>query len=351
MSLNFRRPDVVRLVVCSWQVPRDVLGCLSESLTRMLRLCLPGSFGPAGSVHGPSPSSKASWPAGKPISEGEASAAASDEASDSDSDSGWENSGDEGGSTRHGQQQRVMMLDSTGASRDEPGDSGLANEAAEEIDSAEVGLAGERLRYAGDGTQLADGEGGPGAAEASRGATRGFDLTAAAVGAGKGGRGDQAVRDGGPQAGSAPDAKAWPRRDGAASKNAAESSGLRGVEHLPSLDGSERAGQGASSWAASKRTSITLLRGPEGGSSYDGGVLPSYDKDGGGGAAETARVAGQLAGALRLQRLLYGLGRLHLRRLGQEHTRAVLEGLSAGLRYARDFQMRQGLRMALFAAG
>lgn len=63
------------------------------------------------------------------------------------------------------------------------------------------------------------------------------------------------------------------------------------------------------------------------------------------------RAAALLAAALRLQRLLYGLARLHLGGLGEGQARALLGGLSEGVRYAREFQAQHALRMSLFAAG
>lgn len=80
----------------------------------------------------------------------------------------------------------------------------------------------------------------------------------------------------------------------------------------------------------------------------------SVDSDGGGGVGggfDGVHTAAVLAAALRLQRLLYGLARTHLRGLGEDQTRALLGGLSEGLRYARSFQAQQGLRASLFAAG
>lgn len=63
------------------------------------------------------------------------------------------------------------------------------------------------------------------------------------------------------------------------------------------------------------------------------------------------RAAALLAAALRLQRLLYGLARLHLGGLGEGQARTLLGGLSEGVRYARDFQAQHALRTSLFAAG
>ncbi len=79
----------------------------------------------------------------------------------------------------------------------------------------------------------------------------------------------------------------------------------------------------------------------------------SVDSDGcgDGGGFDGVHTAAVLAAALRLQRLLYGLARTHLDGLGEDQTRALLSGLSEGLRYARSFQAQQGLRASLFAAG
>ena len=63
------------------------------------------------------------------------------------------------------------------------------------------------------------------------------------------------------------------------------------------------------------------------------------------------RVTAVLGAALRLQRLLFGMARLHLARLGEGHTRAVMDGLSAGLRHARAFQAQHGLRASLLSSG
>lgn len=63
------------------------------------------------------------------------------------------------------------------------------------------------------------------------------------------------------------------------------------------------------------------------------------------------RVTAVLGAALRLQRLLFGLARLHLGQLGEGHTRAVMGGLSSGLRHARAFQAQQGLRASLLSSG
>ena len=82
--------------------------------------------------------------------------------------------------------------------------------------------------------------------------------------------------------------------------------------------------------------------------------LSVSDGDGGGGGGaefDGVRAAALLAAALRLQRLLYGLARLHLSRLGEDQTRVLMGALSRGLRYARDFQAQRGLRSSLFAAG
>lgn len=64
-----------------------------------------------------------------------------------------------------------------------------------------------------------------------------------------------------------------------------------------------------------------------------------------------SRTVDLLTAALRVQRLLYGMARMHLRGLGQEQARVLMEGLSAGLRYAREFQAHHGLRAALYSAG
>lgn len=66
---------------------------------------------------------------------------------------------------------------------------------------------------------------------------------------------------------------------------------------------------------------------------------------------DDARTIALLAAALRLQRLLYGLARLHLRALGESQTRILMGGLSAGLGYARAFHAQDSLRMSLFSAG
>lgn len=66
---------------------------------------------------------------------------------------------------------------------------------------------------------------------------------------------------------------------------------------------------------------------------------------------DAARTVGRLAAALRLQRLLYGVARANLRALGEGQTRVVLDGLSAGLQYARAFQGRWELRTTLFQTG
>lgn len=63
------------------------------------------------------------------------------------------------------------------------------------------------------------------------------------------------------------------------------------------------------------------------------------------------RVVAMLAAALHLQRILYGLARSHLSGLGEGGTRVLMGGLADGLRYARDFQARHGLRTSLFSAG
>lgn len=76
----------------------------------------------------------------------------------------------------------------------------------------------------------------------------------------------------------------------------------------------------------------------------------SLDKDVDG-DSDVVDKAGRLTAALRLQRLLYGLAKLHLRGLGERQTRVLLAGLSAGLNYARAFHARQELRTALFHAG
>ncbi|CAM9356467.1 unnamed protein product [Discosporangium mesarthrocarpum] len=65
-----------------------------------------------------------------------------------------------------------------------------------------------------------------------------------------------------------------------------------------------------------------------------------------------ARVAmGGLVSALRLQRLLYGVARLHLGRVQGQVARVLLEGLAEGSAYARAFQRRNKLRVALLAMG
>lgn len=105
------------------------------------------------------------------------------------------------------------------------------------------------------------------------------------------------------------------------------------------------------------RTSIAFLRGGHGRLSSLSSVRGRLSLDNHGGEGndgeefDVVRAAGRLAAALRLQRVLYGLARLHLRGLGEEQTRALLDGLSTGLRYAREFQTRHALRTALFAAG
>lgn len=64
-----------------------------------------------------------------------------------------------------------------------------------------------------------------------------------------------------------------------------------------------------------------------------------------------ARATALLAAALRLQRLLYGVARLHLGALAEDQARELLSGLSSGLRYARAFQAHHELRMSLLSAG
>lgn len=86
--------------------------------------------------------------------------------------------------------------------------------------------------------------------------------------------------------------------------------------------------------AAKRRLSLSRLEDGDAPEEFDG-----------------ARAAGLLAAALRVQRLLYGMARLHLRGLGQEQARVLMDGLSAGLRYAREFQAHHGLRAALYSAG
>ena len=80
---------------------------------------------------------------------------------------------------------------------------------------------------------------------------------------------------------------------------------------------------------------------PDGGSSRD-------EEDVG---VDGERAALLLSAALRLERLMYGLARLHLRALGEDGARVLLGGLSDGVRYARAFHSQHALRMSLFSDG
>lgn len=315
-------------------MPREVLGCLGGSLLQMLHCCLPDSFGPAGHVFEVSPTpiprslSKSRASQGK----GDGGSEPSDEESGSDSDSGWENSGEEDDSAVR---RPPLLTDSMGASRDDPAASGAVHDAAEEIDSAEVTSRDERLGKSDATTPDAD----------TRLAPAGSNLSAS-VGAKKGNRHEAGSSSKQPGF----SVKIWPRVDPKAASDAA-------TPPVPSLVNRDDARTFVSEgWKdtrgprdASRRSSIALLRDP--GAVPHGERPLSLDHDEEGSEFDMTRVAGRLVAALRLQRLMYGLARLHLHGLGEAHTRALLDGLSTGVRYARQFQMRHTLRMALFTAG
>lgn len=295
----------------------------------MLSLCLPDSFGPAGRVHEFSPS---------PVDHGTTvdvisavdEIVSSDE-SDGDSDSGWEDADEEEESML---QYPPMILESMGASRDDPSKGHDLDNVAEEIDTAEAGSRDERFGKVGAANLVVERKGAHIRRKSSRGRTRKDSLGSAAC-AGKGGYSQR--RNSGNRRSSGE--KIWPRIDAGAAK----------VEGSASTLASARSKEASFRRIPSQRTSITLLRAPEEVPWYDEGRL-SLDNEGDE-EFDAVRVGGRLAAALRLQRLLYGLARLHLHGLGEVQTRALLDGLSTSLRYARNFQMRHGLRMALFAAG
>lgn len=134
----------------------------------------------------------------------------------------------------------------------------------------------------------------------------------------------------------------WP--DVAAARGGSESTTEgEGVEEEEVSRSAEDIAEGRTSEGALlvRSDSLALSTGNEG----------EGDDGGGGVEFNGVRAAALLAAALRLQRLLYGLARLHLGQLGEDQTRVVMSGLSRGLRYARDFQGQHDLRASLFAAG